>query len=197
MLATLASPWRAVRRGIEHDEREPSVSQPNDPSQEHQDPRAVGSEPLRPATWYFEDFEAGQVFRTQGRTITESDLVMFAGWSWDTNPLHTDAAYSATQRFEAPIAHGLLGMSVAMGLAARLGVFESCSVALLGVDRWRFLRPILVGDTVTCEVAITSTRPTSRGDAGVLDREFRLFNQNHALVQQGSIGLLVARHPTS
>ncbi|HVH93691.1 MAG TPA: MaoC/PaaZ C-terminal domain-containing protein [Nocardioidaceae bacterium] len=173
------------------------MSQPNNPQQVHQGPLPVDSEMLRPVTWYFEDFEEGQVFRTQGRTITESDLVMFAGWSWDTNPLHTDAAYSATQRFEAPIAHGLLGMSVAMGLAARLGVFESCSVALLGVDRWRFLRPILVGDTVTCEVAITSTRPTSRGDAGVLDREFRLFNQNHALVQQGSIGLLVARHPTS
>lgn len=84
-----------------------------------------------------------------------------------------------------------------MGLASRLGVFESSSVALLGVDRWRFLRPILVGDTVTCEVTITSTRPTSRGDAGVLDREFRLYNQNDELVQQGSIGLLVNRHPTS
>jgi acyl dehydratase len=173
------------------------VSQPGDHEQEPEEPRSVRSEPIRPVAWYFEDFEAGQVFRTQGRTITESDLVIFAGWSWDTNPLHTDAAYSATQRFETPIAHGLLGMSVALGLAARLGVFESCSVALLGVDRWRFLRPLLVGDTVTCEVAITGTRPTSRGDAGVLDREFRLYNQNDELVQQGSIGLLVTRHPTN
>jgi acyl dehydratase len=172
------------------------MSRPSD-QQNRAEPRPVRGESTRRVTWYFEDFEAGQVFRTQGRTITESDLVQFAGWSWDTNPLHTDAPYSATQRFGAPIAHGLLGMSVAMGLAARLGVFESCSVALLGVDRWRFLRPILVGDTVTCEVTITSTRPTSRGDGGVLEREFRLFNQNDELVQQGSIGLLVARHPTS
>ena len=155
------------------------------------------SEPLRAARWYFEDFEVGQVFRSQGRTITESDVVTFAGWSWDTNPLHTDAAYSGSQRFGRPIAHGLLGMSVAMGLAARLGVFESCSVALLGVDEWRFVRPILVGDTVTCEVAITGTRPTSGGATGVLAREFSLFNQDDEVVQRGSIGLLVLRHPAS
>jgi acyl dehydratase len=169
------------------------VSPPIEPQHQHTEPRPIANEPLRPVAWFFEDFEAGQVFRTQGRTITESDVVTFAGWSWDTNPLHTDEVYAATQRFGAPIAHGLLGMSVAMGLAARLGVFESCSIALLGVDRWRFLRPILVGDTVTCEVAITGTRPTSRGDAGVLDRDFRLLNQDHEVVQQGSIGLLVAR----
>lgn len=75
-----------------------------------------------PADWYFEDFAAGQVFRTQGRTITEADLVGFAGWSWDTNPVHTDAVHSADGRFGRRIAHGVLGLSVAMGLASRLGI---------------------------------------------------------------------------
>ncbi|MEN3122057.1 MaoC/PaaZ C-terminal domain-containing protein [Janibacter terrae] len=75
-----------------------------------------------PADWYFEDFAAGQVFRTQGRTITEADLVGFAGWSWDTNPVHTDAVHTADGRFGRPIAHGVLGLSVAMGLASRLGI---------------------------------------------------------------------------
>ena len=59
-----------------------------------------------PADWYYEDFTVGQVFRTQGRTITETDLVSFAGWSWDTNPVHTDAEHSAHGRFHHPIAHG-------------------------------------------------------------------------------------------
>ncbi|MGO1166535.1 MAG: MaoC/PaaZ C-terminal domain-containing protein [Janibacter sp.] len=148
-----------------------------------------------PADWYFEDFEAGQVFRTQGRTITETDIVSFAGWSWDTNPVHTDAEHSARGRFGQPIAHGVLGLSVAMGLASRLGIFERCSVALLGIDGWTFTHPVVVGDTVTCTIHITDARATSKGDAGILEREFVLTNQDGTTVQQGSIGLMVARRP--
>lgn len=144
---------------------------------------------------YFEDFAAGQVFTTQGRTVTEADLVSFAGWSWDTNPVHTDAVFAAGTRFGEPIAHGLLGVSVAMGLVSRLGVFEGSSIALLGIDQWRFLRPVLVGDTVHCRVEILEARPTSRGDAGVLVRRFQLVNQDGVTVQQGNIDLLVALRP--
>lgn len=148
-----------------------------------------------PTDWYFEDFAAGQVFHTQGRTITEADVVSFAGWSWDTNPVHTDVVHSAAGRFGQPIAHGVLGLSVAMGLASRLGVFESCSIALLGIDSWRFEQPIVVGDTVRCTIHITSTRATSNGKAGVLERKFTLTNQRDVVVQRGSIGLMVARRP--
>ncbi|RNI19534.1 MaoC/PaaZ C-terminal domain-containing protein [Flexivirga caeni] len=148
-----------------------------------------------PAEWFFEDFEEGQVFRTQGRTITDADLVTFAGWSWDTNPVHTDAEHSASGRYGEPIAHGALGLSVALGLASRLGIFESCSIALLGIDGWRFEHPIVAGDTVHCAVRITSVRATSSGEAGILDREFVLTNQHGTVVQRGNIGLMVARHP--
>jgi acyl dehydratase len=82
-----------------------------------------------------------------------------------------------------------------MGLASRLGVFESCSVALLGVDGWRFLAPSLIGDTVTCEVEIVTAHLTSAGDAGILGRRFRLLNQHGVVVQQGEIGLMVTRQP--
>src|SRR6476646_620136 len=88
-------------------------------------------------TWWLEDFEAGQVFVSQGSPITETDVTSFAAWSWDANPVHTDAVAAARGRFGQPIAHGLLGMSVALGLVSRVGVFEGCSVALLGVDGWR------------------------------------------------------------
>lgn len=145
--------------------------------------------------WYFDDFEVGQRFSTQGRTITESDIVSFAGWSWDTNPVHTDAEHSAGGRFGEPVAHGVLGLSVAMGLASRLGVFERCSVALLGIDGWRFTHPVVVGDTVRCTIGITGARLTSKGDAGILEREFILTNQDHAVVQSGNIGLMVMRRP--
>ena len=148
-------------------------------------------EPLR--AWSFDDFEAGQVFTGQGRTITESDIVWFANWSWDTNPPHTDAVHMASSQFGERIANGLLGMSVAMGLASRLGVFEACSIALLGVDDWRFHAPVVVGDTLRVRITILATRVTSAGVSGVLERRFELINQRTEVVQSGSIPLLVGR----
>lgn len=149
----------------------------------------------QPADWFFEDFSVGQLFHTQGRTITEADIVSFAGWSWDTNPVHTDAVHSAHGRFGERIAHGMLGLSVAMGLVSRLGVFERCSIALLGIDGWRFEHPVVAGDTVRCALRITGARATSNGTAGILDRELTLTNQDGVVVQRGNIGLMVARRP--
>ena len=146
-------------------------------------------------SWYFEDFEAGQVFRTRSRTITEADVVQFAAWSWDTNPVHTDVRAASQGRFGQPIAHGLLGMSIAMGLASGLGVFEDCSIALLGVEGWRFLHPLYIGDTVQCEVRITGTRASTTSPSGVLDRTFRLISHDGRVLQSGSIGLMVRRRP--
>ncbi|MFD3453283.1 MaoC/PaaZ C-terminal domain-containing protein [Streptomyces sp. NPDC058691] len=145
---------------------------------------------------YFEDFHAGQEFTSQGRTLTESDVASFAAWSWDTNPVHTDASFAAGTRFGERIAHGLLGVSVAMGLASRLGVFEGSSIALLGIDDWRFRKPLLVGDTVRCRVGILSTRLTGRGDAGILIRRFELLNQRDEIAQEGNIDLMVALRPS-
>ncbi|GGB45713.1 MaoC family dehydratase [Flexivirga endophytica] len=149
-----------------------------------------------PADWFFEDFAVGQTFRTQGRTITEADIVSFAGWSWDTNPVHTDAVHSADGRFGQPIAHGLLGLSVTLGLVSRLGIFERCSIALLGIDGWRFEHPVVAGDTVRCTLRIAGARATRNGKAGILDRELTVTNQDDVVVQRGNIGLMVARRPS-
>ena len=70
---------------------------------------------------YFEDYEIGDSVTTQGRTITEADIVNFAALSGDWNPIHVDAEYAKGGMFGERIAHGLLGLSVATGLAARLG----------------------------------------------------------------------------
>lgn len=148
-------------------------------------------------TFYFEDFRAGQTFMSQARTITESDIVTFAGWSWDTNPVHTDESSARQGRFGRRIAHGLLGLSVAMGLVSRLGVFESCSIALLGIEDWRFRRPLYIGDSVRCRVEILSTRPISRGDAGILQRRFTLINDEDEVVQDGEIALMVRLRDSS
>ena len=146
-------------------------------------------------THHFEDFEPGQVFLSQARTLTETDVVTFAGWSWDTNPVHTDAESARDGRFGERIAHGVLGLSVAMGLVSRIGVFEACSIALLGIDDWRFRRPLRIGDTVRCRVEILDTRLTSRGDAGILRRRLALLDQHGEVLQDGEIGLMVGLRP--
>lgn len=151
--------------------------------------------PSLPSDWWFDDFAAGQVFVSQGRTITEADIVSFAAWSWDANPVHTDGVAAASGRFGEVIAHGVLGLSVAMGLASRLGVFEGCSLALLGVEDWKFRAPVRVGDTLRCRVTIVSTRLTSSKDSGVLERRFELLTSDDAVVQDGRIPLLVAVRP--
>jgi acyl dehydratase len=145
---------------------------------------------------YFEDFSPGQVYESQGRTITEADVAGFAAWSWDANPVHTDADLMASSRFGERIAHGLLGMSVGMGLASRTGVFEACSIALTGVDNWTFHLPLHIGDTVTCRIKIRSVRLTSSGAAGILERRFELVNQQDQIVQRGDIALMVSTTPS-
>src|SRR5690554_979593 len=96
---------------------------------------------------YFDDLQVGGRHTSPARTITEADVVNFAGVSGDYNPLHTDAEASKSTPFGQRIAHGLLGLSVASGLAARAGLTEGSVEAFTGLS-WKFKAPILFGDTV-------------------------------------------------
>jgi len=91
-----------------------------------------------PRGMYFEDFEAGQEFVTLGRTITESDVLGFAGLSGDFNPLHLDHEFAQKSPFKARIPHGLCIMSIASGLIDRTGVNSGTALACLEIT-WKFL----------------------------------------------------------
>jgi acyl dehydratase len=140
---------------------------------------------------YLEDLAAGQVFVTPGRTITEADVMSFAAWTNDNNQVHTDLEFAKKTRYGQRIVHGMLGASLCLGLIARTGVFEGSAVALLGIDNWRFTAPIFIGDTVTCTVEILSTRPTSNGRNGIVERQVTLRNQRRETVQEGRMDLMV------
>jgi acyl dehydratase len=144
---------------------------------------------------YFEDFADGQTYLTPARTVTEADVVSFAAWTGDYNPIHTDAEFAGTTRFGQRLAHGLLGTSLCLGLTARTGIFEGSAVALLGIDGWAFRAPLLIGDTVHCRITIVGCRLTSRGDAGVVQRHFELVNQHGDTIQDGRMDVLVAVEP--
>jgi 3-hydroxybutyryl-CoA dehydratase len=102
--------------------------------------RATGS------IWTFDDLVVGDEWVTPRRTVTETDVVLFAGLSGDFNPLHVDHASSQSGPFGRPVAHGLLGMSIATGLVSQAARIDT--MALLAILEWRFLRPIAFGDTI-------------------------------------------------
>ncbi len=138
-----------------------------------------------------EEFEVGQVDESRGRTITETDVVTFSWVSGDVNPMHTDAEHSARSPIGQRIAHGALGLSIATGLSAGLGYLEGTAVAALGIDEWKFLKPILFNDTIHLRATVVSARPTSKPDRGVLVRRMELVNQRGEVVQSGLMTTMV------
>jgi 3-hydroxybutyryl-CoA dehydratase len=133
---------------------------------------------------YFEDLEPGQEFRTARRTITEADIAAFAGLSGDYHALHTDAIAASEGPYGRRIAHGLLSLSVASGLVARLGLFERSIVAFRELT-CKFRRPVFAGDTVHTVVRVHSTKALSRTGQGVAELDVRMYNQEDGLVHQG------------
>ena len=138
-----------------------------------------------------EEFEVGQVDESRARTITETDVVTFSWVSGDVNPMHTDAVHSAKSPIGQRIAHGALGLSIATGLSAGLGYLEGTAVAALGIDEWKFLKPILFNDTVRLRATVVSARPSSKPDRGVLVRRMELVNQRDEIVQSGLMTTMV------
>jgi acyl dehydratase len=142
---------------------------------------------------YYEDVEVGAVFATRGRTITEADLVNFAGVSGDFNPLHMDSEYAEASIFGRRVAHGALVLSVAMGLRQGLSLFDGTLMGLLELRTWRFLAPVFIGDTVRVETEISELRPTSRPDRAVMTQRVSVLNQDDTVVQQGELVALLKR----
>jgi acyl dehydratase len=142
---------------------------------------------------YYEDFELDQSFTTLGRTISEFDLVQFAGLTGDNSAFHTDEEFSKKSVYGQRLVHGMLAVSIALGLVSRTLIFEGTGIAFLGVDRLRFHKPVFVGDTVTAKFTIESMRETSNPERGMIARRIELFNQHKELVLDFSINGLVLR----
>jgi acyl dehydratase len=155
----------------------------------------MSSERTSEGAWYWQDFQAGEVFESPRRTVTETDIVNFAGMSWDVNALHTDEESARRGPFGRRIAHGALGIAIATGLLARLGQLQGTALAMLGIDEWRFRQPVFAGDTVHVRVTIESTRASSTPGRGIVDRRVELVNQDGAVVQGGRIPVLVKGRP--
>src|SRR5216117_431833 len=141
---------------------------------------------------YFEDFEIDREYVTRSRTITEADVVAFAGLSGDFNPLHTDEEFAKKTMFGTRIAHGLLGLSIASGLINQMGIAEGTVMAFLGMT-WNFKGALKSGDTITVRQRVADRRETSKQDRGILRMAISVINQHGEVVQEGEHTLMIKR----
>lgn len=148
--------------------------------------------PSTPRGMYFEEFQTGQKFTTAARTITEADIVAFAGLSGDFNQIHTDAEYSKNSPFGQRVAHGLLGLSITSGLAVQTGIVEGTIMAWREINEWKFVQPVLIGDTIHVEMEIIETKLLRRIGGGAVVLDLAVKNQRDQTVMKGIWTFLVA-----
>ncbi len=148
----------------------------------------------KPRGMYFDEFQIGTEVVTQSRTITEADIVNFAGVSGDFNTIHTDAEYAKSTPFGERIAHGLLGLSVASGLGMQLGFLDGTVIAFTGLE-WKFKNPIKIGDTIHMVGTVKQTKAMKAMGGGFIILEARVINQRDEIVQQGEWTLLMKSKP--
>jgi acyl dehydratase len=144
---------------------------------------------------YFEDFEVGQQVRSPGRTITEADIVAFAGLSGDFNGIHTDSEYAQKTNFGQRVAHGLLGLSIASGLLVRTGVLEGTVIAFREIKEWKFSQPIFIGDTIHVLLEVVEKKALPRLGGGSLLLGINVQNQSDETVMRGQWSVLVLSRP--
>jgi 3-hydroxybutyryl-CoA dehydratase len=144
----------------------------------------------QPRGRYFEEFTVGDVIVSAGRTVTETDVVNFAGLTGDYNQIHTDAEYAAREMFGRRIAHGLLVLSISVGLAVQTGMIEGTVLAFRELE-WKFSRPVMLGDTVHVSLEVTEVKALPRLGAGNVSLNVTVYNQHSEAVHRGTWAMLV------
>jgi len=145
---------------------------------------------------YFEDFKSGEVFVTRGRTITEADIMQYAGLCWDTQAEHTNAEFARRGPFGERIAQQQLGLLVAHGLVGSLRLTEDSLISVLRLG-WSFFNPMKIGDTLHVNLKVLNKRELDLQDRGLITFELETVNQKAELVNRIQRTVLVGRQPAS
>ena len=130
---------------------------------------------------YFEDYTIDEIRTSRGRTITEADIVNFAGLSGDFVELHMNEVYAAQGPFGKRIAHGALVFSISTGLSVQMNQIQDTVVAFYGVDKLRFTQPVFIGDTIHVVKKVIGRQQKGPG-RGVITSETTVLNQNNEAV---------------
>jgi acyl dehydratase len=140
----------------------------------------------------FDQFELNDRFVSDGRTVTEADVVAFAGLSGDFNALHINAEFGKQTPFGERIAHGMLIVAMATGMANWLGIFAGTTIALVE-QITRYKGAVRFGDTIHLELEVIEKKPSSKPDRGVVRFAARIRNQHEVVVVDGEWTLLMKR----
>jgi acyl dehydratase len=143
---------------------------------------------------YFEDFESAAEITTRGRTVTEADVMMFAGLTGDFVELHTNEEFAKRTPFGRRVAHGALVFSISIGLATRTNLLDDTLLAFAGVDKLRFVSPVFIGDTVHVTKRVTERKELG-AEQGTVIFETRVVNQRNELVLVYFDKMLLKRRP--
>ena len=142
---------------------------------------------------YYDDLDLKQIWESPVRTITEADVVNFAGFSGDFNPIHIDHEFAKTTPFRRPIAHGFGIFSIASGLS--LAAPATRIVAMVGVRDWLFASPVFIGDTIHIRSVVIEKTLKGRGKRGEVVWQREILNQDNKVVQHGIMMTLVECRP--
>ena len=137
----------------------------------------------------FDELLVGDEWESPRRTVTQADVVAFAGLSGDFNPIHMDHSSAERSAFGQPVAHGLLGLAIASGLMSQAPRLDT--LAFLAILEWRFHHPIFFGDTIHGISRIEALEPTGKGRRGLVTWYKGVLNQNGKLVQEGRTQTMV------
>ena len=141
---------------------------------------------------FYEEFKIGDKFFSEQQSIADLDIAKFAELSGDYNPIHVDEEFARTTLYGERIAHGLLGLSVVSGLAAKLGFAEKTTVAFRGLE-WKFRKPILIGDSVSAVFEVIEKRSVPIEGAGLIIFQVLVSNQEKSIVQKGKWSLIIKK----
>lgn len=144
----------------------------------------------QPKGMYLEDYEIGKEYYSAARTVTEADVVNFAGVSGDFNPLHTDDEFAKTTIFGKRIAHGALGFIISNGLNNQMGIAEGTTIAFMECTV-KYPAPLLIGDTVHVVVIPTELIHSSKPGKGILKQTVKLVNQRDETVMISEQTLMI------
>lgn len=160
------------------------------------DPEWLKSLETASVTW--EDLHPGDRFVTAGRTVTEADVVNFAGLSADYNQLHTDAEFAAQTAHGKRIAHGLLVLAIMSGLSTRLPMNKFMEKAIIGLAglQAKWLRPVFIGDTLHVVAEVIGKEPGRKPGRGTVVFRRAAVNQEGETVLETEWRLVMAmRNP--
>jgi len=141
---------------------------------------------------YFEEFNVGDVYVTRGRTVTEADIMMYAGLCWDTQAEHTNAEFAKRGPFGERIGQQQLGLLIAHGLIDSLSLMDRTLISVLRLS-WNYFNPMKIHDTLYVRLNVREKKELIVNGGGVITFEWQMVNQREELVHRCQRSVLVAR----